>query len=205
MAEMLASRNGHVANLSLQQLPSPHREAIIQNEKDQNGIHPSKQTTAPFAHPHGKVNWAALYGYYGENAVASSHLRPDDASMRLWQDILLNRRSSATSGMNFSYSFHPRNLYLQQRCRNSLQALYFQQQQQQHQRSLQQRKIVNSAALLHQLWANETNNVNGSRFSSSVYSKTSSDPLRMSQGFHERQIGPGSEKKESSLQGKQGM
>nr|XP_039263563.1 uncharacterized protein LOC120339492 [Styela clava] len=101
-------------------------------------------------------NWAsALYGYYGEAALAAGSVRSDEANLRMWQELLLNHRPGVASGLTHPYPYRARNLYLQSRCRNPLQAFYLQQQQQQQQRNFQQRKLANSTALLQQIWAKD--------------------------------------------------
>lgn len=151
LAEMLTARGDHIHNASSLQQTQNGRDLSM--ERELNRAHSPKHG---FTHGH---NLTTLYSYYGENG--GSHIRADDVNVRLWQDLFLSRRSGVPgSALSFPYSLQARNLYLQQKCRAPLQALYIQQQQQ---RNLHQRKLVSSAALLQQLCANDASAANRSR------------------------------------------
>lgn len=150
VAEMLTSRDVSADHLHQR---SSTVQMDVSVDKEQDNIHPSKNS---FAHPNDLI---ALYNYCGDTAVHNSPIRQAETNIRLWQDLFLNRRSSVSNaGLNFPYSLQARNLYFQQRCRTPLQALYLQQQH--HQRNFNHGKFPSSAALLHQLWSNETPSTN---------------------------------------------
>lgn len=120
--------------------------------------------------PANQSNWSsALYNYYGDAAGTFGPMgRQEAANLRMWQELLMCGRTSGLQNLGHPYPVQTRNLYLQQRCRNPIQAFYLyqqqQQQQQQHQQRQQhqqqgihqQRKLMNSTALLQQLWAGES-------------------------------------------------